>query len=176
MAVAAQTRRSEGGYPVLSWAQIGAAIYTMTLVALLVTVWGVASFRAGHTTPQTTQMLNDVGWFIVLFPFQPADVWFIAVALAIFWDRREDAPYPRWLGWLNLWLATITVPAGLIVFFKRGAFAWNGAIAFYPPLTAFFVFTIVMAAYTIKAINRKAAAQERTDARVAVAPSPSPAG
>jgi hypothetical protein len=45
---------------------------------------------------------------------------------------------------LSLWDALLLVPDGLMAFFKVGPFAWDGIMAFYIPLTVFFVWLVGM--------------------------------
>ncbi len=51
---------------------------------------------------------------------------------------------PRWLGYLNLWVAMLIIPAGLVLFFKHGPFAWNGVVGLYIPLVAFAIWILSM--------------------------------
>jgi hypothetical protein len=52
--------------------------------------------------------------------------------------------WPRWAGYLNFWVALGGAGGGLAVFFKTGAFAWNGLIGFYIPVTTFILWIITM--------------------------------
>src|SRR5205085_8458100 len=91
VAIAAQTRPSEKGFPVLSDTQIACVAGGMALFVLDILVWAVASFRPDDVAPETTRMLNDFGWFLFLFAIPPFCVWIMAIALAILLDRG-DAP------------------------------------------------------------------------------------
>ena len=152
--VATQTRRSERGFPVLSVIQVACATSTMALGVLMLMVWGVAAFRPDELAPGVTRMLNDLGWFIFLIDWAPVTVWCWTVALAILQDRRPEAPYPRWLAYFSLWVGLIFFPAGLIIFFKTGPFAFNGLLALYLPGLAFFAWYLVFTAYTVRAVRR----------------------
>ncbi len=54
----------------------------------------------------------------------------ITMAIAIFGDRHETPVFPRWLGYLSLWMAFIFIP-GELIFFYDGPFAWNGLFLFW---------------------------------------------
>jgi hypothetical protein len=85
----------------------------------------------------------------------------VAIALAIFRHKRHVPVYPRWVAYANISLAIGYAPASLVILFKTGPFAMNGLISYYEVMVAFFVWIVVMFAYTIKAINQLA--QPRID-------------
>lgn len=153
IALASQTRRTETGFPVLTAIQIFCTGVILFTIALLVTVWAWASFRAGEISPEETQSINDFGFFLFLFDWTPFALWLVSFAVAIFLDRSDPPVFPRWAAYLNLWLATLGIPGGLIVFFKTGAFAYNGFLGFYFPVVAFFIWLVVMTWLTIRNIN-----------------------
>lgn len=157
-AVAVQMRRTEMGAPLMTYAGLASAIFVAIDASLIPTLWAVCAYRAGEMQPDTVRMLNDIAWFMFLFPWQlGGGVWFIAVALAILRDKSPQPVYPRWLGFASLWFFVLTFPAGTIVFFKIGPFAFNGIIAFYIPLTALFIWIIALTTETLKAFKRQAA-------------------
>jgi hypothetical protein len=149
--VAAHTRRSEMSYPALSWIQLACvAIGTLTGV-IDMAVWAVAAFRPHEISPQTLQVLNDLGWFLFVFTISPFCLWLLAIGLAVLTDRSPEPVFPRWTGYLSLWCALLFVPSGLIAFFKHGPFGWNGLFAFYLPLTVFFVWLMAIGWYVLRA-------------------------
>jgi hypothetical protein len=163
MAIVAQTRRTELGAPVLSYSAMGSAIFIAVDASIICTIWAVASFRAGHIAPDVTLTLNDIGWFLFMFPWQAGIVLFLAVGLAIIWDTSDQPVYPRWLAWLSFWFTFMTFPDSLIVFFKHGPFSYHGLFAFYIPFGVLFVWMILMTYYTLQAIKRQAAAADRDE-------------
>lgn len=62
-------------------------------------------------------------------------------------------PWPRWVGYLALWLSLLAVPASLIAFFQTGPFAWDGLFGFWVPLTAFVGFFAAMTPLVLEAIR-----------------------
>jgi hypothetical protein len=66
------------------------------------------------------------------------------IAFVIFLDKREQPIFPRWAGYLNAWIALLLAPAGIIVFFKHGPFAWNGLFSFWLPLTVYSIWVVTM--------------------------------
>jgi hypothetical protein len=75
------------------------------------------------------------------------------VGLAILLDNADVPAYPRWAGYLSIWAAVLIIPGGMITFFKTGVLAWNGLIALYVPVFAFFIWVLTMTVLTIKNIR-----------------------
>ena len=154
--IAAQTSRIKTGSPVLTFTQVGAVAVTTMIGVASAILWGTASFRPDDISPETTRTLNDIGWIFFVFDWSPLFVWYMAVALAIFTDKSESPIFPRWAGYMSLWVATLSVPGGLMILFKTGPFAFNGVLAIWIPLGVFFVWIIAMTVLVIKAVNREA--------------------
>jgi hypothetical protein len=155
--VAAHTRTAAAEFPALVYIQVGCvAIGTLTGV-IDMTIWAVAAFRPQQTSAQTLLLLNDIGWFLFLFAISPFCLWLLTVGIAILTDGTAEPVFPRWLGFLSLWAALLSVPAGLILFFKHGPFAWNGLIAFYIPLVVFFVWLVAINIYVFRELYRQPA-------------------
>jgi hypothetical protein len=152
LSVATWTRRSEGSFPILTYIQV-ACVGLASLVGVLTgLVWSVAAFRP-EISIETTRMLNDFGWFLYLFTWPPFSVWALAIGLGIIWDKNEEPAFPRWVAYLCFWLAFLLIPAGLMLFFKTGPFAFDGVITFWVPNAVFFGWIIVMTWLVIKAIR-----------------------
>jgi hypothetical protein len=144
LALAAWCRRIPGADPALATGQLVCLAVSTALIEVIPTVWAVAAYRAGTAAPDVTQALNDLGWFLLLFAWPPFSLWSVLVAMAVFADRRERPLLPRWAAYLSLWDALLLAPGGLMAFFKVGPFAWDGIMAFYIPLTVFFVWLVGM--------------------------------
>src|SRR5439155_158418 len=126
IAIAVQFRRTEGRFPIWTYVQIASSAIATTIVVFMSMFWAIAAFRPETYSPETVQVLNDIAYFIFLFTWTPFSIWVIAIALAIFQDETARPAYPRWVAYLNLWVAVLFVPAGLMAFFKHGAFSWAG--------------------------------------------------
>jgi hypothetical protein len=154
VALAVHTARTEKGFPLFACLQImcvGVVMFTIVLFTLL---WAVASFRVGETSPQTTQMLNDTAYFLLLFDWSPFCLWVATFAVVIFRDRGEPPVFPRWAGYLNIWVILLSLPGGILVFFKHGPFAYNGLLACYFVVGVFFVWLVVMTILGFRATQR----------------------
>lgn len=155
-AMASQTRRTEKGFPILTCIQVICTGVVVLTIAVFVTIWAVASFRAGSISPETTQTLNDIGFFLLLFDWSPFCLWVASFAVAIFMDDSDEPVFPRWAAYLNLWVVFLSLPGGLIVFFKTGPLAFHGFVAFYFPVVVFFIWLVVMTVLTMRAIKAEA--------------------
>jgi hypothetical protein len=152
--VAAHTRKAEGSYPAFAWIQVGCVAIGVLTGVIDMVVWGVAAFRPQQMSPATLQLLNDIGWFLFEFAIPPFCLWLLAVGLSILIDRSDAPVFPRWVGYQSLWTALIVAPDGIILFFKHGPFAWNGLIAFYLAMTAFFTWLIAVNTFMFRDLYR----------------------
>jgi hypothetical protein len=132
------------------YAQLCLATISSVATILGPVVWSTAAFRPHQYPAYTLLMINDLGWMIFLITWPPFSLWFITVGLAILQCPQVTGHIPRWVGYYSFWAALLIVPAGLIVFFKSGPFAWNGVLAFYVPVA---VILSWMVAVTIPALR-----------------------
>ncbi|MGQ0465104.1 MAG: hypothetical protein ACT4QG_07250 [Sporichthyaceae bacterium] len=109
----------------------GAAVYL--LLVLYCTILAAAAFRADRA-PEDVQLLHDVGWFMAFLAAPPFVVQALAVGLGAL---TGGSPYPRWLGYLGLWVAILLTPGTILLFFHTGPFAYHGLISYWIPVFAF---------------------------------------
>jgi hypothetical protein len=133
-----------------------AALLSLEFIIPLM-VWQTAAYRLDHSSADLIRMLNDMGWIMFVGVISSACVQFGSIGIAILVDDRSDPVFPRWAGYFNLWVTLLVSPAGIIVFFKHGPFAWNGLISFFLPLAAFAAWIVVMVVLLLKAIDQEAA-------------------
>lgn len=153
IAIATQTRQSEGKFPVWTFLQLASSAIATLIVVVWSVVWVSATFRPDEYDPDTIRYVIDLSYLLFLFTWPPFSIWVVSIALSILMAPEGKAVYPRWVAYLNLWVGLLFVPAGLVVFFKSGAFSWAGLMALYVPVAIFFVWLIVMTVFTIKNIN-----------------------
>ncbi|BDX33360.1 hypothetical protein TUM20985_39070 [Mycobacterium antarcticum] len=122
-------------------------------------VWMAASFRYDSRAADVTEAMHDLGWILFVTVIWSAWVQMVAIAAAILIDRRPTPVLPRWMGYLSIWVSMLILPAGLVLFFKSGPFAWNGIVGIYIPLAGF---AIWVAALTV-AIHRNLTTQIAED-------------
>jgi hypothetical protein len=168
------TRRmeQEKQFPTLTYTQVASVAVATVIVVLIPIAWAVAAYRPTDVSPDVTRTWNDFAWFLFLFSWPPFSVWCLAIAGATFGDRANT--FPRWIGYLNVWVAILFAPAGLMAFFKIGPFAYNGLITMYMPLAVFFIWMIAMTYAMLGAIKRDmpVAAPERVTSQAPREPTP----
>ena len=141
--IAAQTRRKERN-PVFSYVQL---MFTAsgTVVALLVAFcWALMVFRPDVYHPTTVQLLADFAYFLAVFSVPVFGGWCVVIALPILMAKPGEEPFPRWIGYANLWAAALFTPGQMVLFFKHGPFSWNGIVALWLPFAAFFLWILLM--------------------------------
>lgn len=152
IAIAMQTRRIER-LPILSWIQI-ASVAIATVEGVIATdIWLTAAFRPESVAPDLTRAIHDLGWMVFLVDVPPFSVWMVAIGVAILRDPQSQPLFARWVGYFNLWVALLILPALLIPFFKTGPFAYSGILALYLPFGAFFTWMVVMSLTMFRALD-----------------------
>ncbi|QZT59571.1 hypothetical protein [Mycolicibacterium austroafricanum] len=115
----------------------------VTAVCLLIPmlIMAIAAFRPARD-PGLTMLLNDLAWLLFITPVMPFIIQNLAVAVSAF--RDPASPFPRWIGYLNCWIAFTFSFDVLALVFHRGPFTWNGVLIFWLALTTYSVFLLVM--------------------------------
>jgi hypothetical protein len=103
--------------------------------------------------PNTLQLFNDMAWLIIIGMFPPGVLQFAVLGYCILQDKNPVKRYPRWLGYLNIWIALLSMPGALLPFFHDGPFTWRGLIGFWMVAVAFFTWIITMWWMTLRAID-----------------------
>jgi hypothetical protein len=145
--------RMEGRTPILTFLQLitGAATGVCLLLPLLLMT--TIAFRPDRS-PELTMTLNDIAWLLFITPIAPFMLQNIAIGVAILNDKRQTLP--RWVGYVNFWIAFSFIPDPLAFFFHSGPFAWRGIFIFWLALTTYSVFLVVMGLTLRKAIRESA--------------------
>ncbi len=151
-----QTRRITGVPAALKYLQLSSYAAASLLIILPLTTWFTVAFRPNTWSPESAQLLNDFGWITFVIGFPPFVTWVVSTGLAILCDQSEDPVYPRWSGYLSVFMGFIQMSAVLLVFAKTGPFAWNGLFSWWIPMTDFFTWFMVITVLTMKAISRRA--------------------
>lgn len=147
-----QMRRIEGVRPALAYTQLAlGALATVEFVIPYVFML-VSTYRP-DTDPDVTRALFDLSWFFFLGVICTFVLQLAIFGVAVLIDRRERPVFPRWLGYLNLWLSVMFTPASFIVFFKSGPMAWNGFFVWWIPVTAFLFWFVPNFIYLLKAVD-----------------------
>jgi hypothetical protein len=153
--IAVQISRLEKGLPVWSILTVAGGSLMSIFLVLPPLFWGVAAFTPSRA-PQITALMHELGMLTLVTTDQYYV--FMWVAIAVICLTRTTVPYspfPRWFGYLTVWIA-LMFEAGAIAFLPRtGPFAWNGLLVFWSPLTLFGLWLTVMCVLLLKAIRRQ---------------------
>lgn len=150
--IAVQMRRVERGriWSVLTIA--GGAMMSIFLV-LPPLFWGVAAYTPDRD-PEITATVHELAMLTLTTTDQYYIFMWVAIAVVCFVPTEvKHSPFPRWFGYLTIWIA-LMFEAGAFAFLPRtGAFAWNGLYVFWSPLTLFGVWIAVQCHLLLKAIK-----------------------
>lgn len=154
--LAMQVRKMAHRTPILSYCLIACAGGPPTLFLIANMFWLLGSFRP-ERSPELTQLLNDLAWvtFTVLVPYLIAQC--LVLALAIYWDRREQPVFRPWVAHFNLLIAVALVPAAFGAVTFEGPLAWDGVLSFWVKNTAIAAWIVVMGVVLAQNIRRQRA-------------------
>ena len=138
----------------LAYTQLSAGTIGMLTTFIPAVMFMITAYRP-ERAPELTYLMNDMSWFLTVIIWPPFLMQNVAIAAAVFMDKRLNPIFPRWFGYFQLWVALGYVGATLLPFFKSGPFAWNGLFAFWLPAIVFGPWFVVTAVMVIKAINRE---------------------
>lgn len=122
----------EGSFGVLSLNTLITSIMGMVITMMAAVFWGVAAFRADRAA-ELVQTINDLAWLTFFSTAPPLFGLFVCTAVAaLLMDKNKQLGiFPKWYGYLNLWVLIAIIPGPLCFLFKTGPFAWNGLIVFW---------------------------------------------
>lgn len=145
--------RMEGRTPILTFLQLITGAATGVLLLLPMLLMAVIAFRPDRN-PELTVTLNDIAWLLFITPIAPFMIQNVAIGVAILNDKRQTLP--RWVGYVNFWIAFSFIPDPLAFFFHSGPFAWRGIFIFWLALTTYSIFLVVMGVMLHKAVKESA--------------------
>jgi hypothetical protein len=76
-----------------------------------------------------------------------------AVGVAVLRGRSTTPLFSRWMGYFDLIAAVVFALGAPTLFFKHGAFGWNGALAFWTVFAAFGLWVMVTFVAMLRAIR-----------------------
>jgi membrane protein implicated in regulation of membrane protease activity len=153
VAVSTQLRRINPRFTTLADIQLAMGILLVVLLMMPAALFETAAFRP-ERSPESIQLLFDLSWFIFVFTVSTGVVQSVVIAVAILMDRRREPIFPRWAGYVNIWVAILFLGGSLVPFFKTGPFAWNGLFAFWIPVVVFFAWMVAMVVLIQRAADR----------------------
>jgi hypothetical protein len=151
--ITVQMKRIEGRYTPLAYTQLA-------LGALFVWEFIMPAFveQALLYRPRNlgdTLLFSDLFWLMYVGVVSTSALQWATIGIAILRDKRKRPVYPRWVGYVNLWLAVLFIPGNFVIFFKTGPLAWNGLLTWYTVVVGFFIWLVVMMWATLRTIDRQ---------------------
>jgi len=160
-----QMLRIEGCRLILAYTQLAlGALATIEFVIPYVFML-VSTYRADQH-PDVTRALYDISWFFFLGVVSTFVLQLAIFGIAVLIDRRPKPIFPRWLGYVNIWLAMAFTPASFLVFFKTGPLAWNGLLVWWVPVFAFLLWFVPNFVCLLRAIDADDNVPTGVDTRV----------
>lgn len=151
-AISGQLKRIDGAKALADTQMVSCALLSLEFITPI-GVWMAVAFRADDRPVDVTRAIHDLGWILFMTVIWSLWVQLVAIGVAVLLDRRTNPVLPRWYGYLSLWEAVLILPAGLVLFFKDGPFAWNGVFVWWVPVTAFLVWFLPNFVMLLKAVN-----------------------
>jgi hypothetical protein len=145
--------RIAGAPRVLAYLQAIAGVAVVIFASAGPMFMNIAAFRPGRA-PEITQALNDVGWILFIAPITVFLLQQLPIAVAVFVDASERPVFPRWVGYLNIWVPISFLPAFLVYFAKSGPVAWQGVLVFYLGLATFGAWVVGMTYALVRAAGQ----------------------
>jgi MFS family permease len=149
-------------FPVYAIMQLIGATLTIVAFVIPTLIWIACSYRP-DIAPETVRALHDFAWlaFVMLWP--EYTLMMFCIAIAAFKDKRADPIWPRWYGYLTLWVGVSGIGGGLAVYFTHGPYAWDGLVGFWLPVAVFGIWLTVTTYLMHTGIRRHAAAEELSE-------------
>ena len=160
MVVTLMTKKIEGEYPILFYAQLVSLAACVVVILYIAYFWACAAWRPGETSMEVTQVLNDLGWLGVPCTGAPFSAYQIALGIVTLMDKSDQPVYPRWSAYMNFFIAIFFFEAAGTLFFKTGPFSQTGLFVFYIPMALFFIWISMFSVLAIRAINAEVAKRE----------------
>lgn len=156
--LAAQIARLEKGFPIWALVQFAGGILMSIFLVFPPIYWGVAAFNPERLA-EATALINQMANLTLVttdqyFIFQMIPITYISFTC----KQDEFCPFPRWLGWLNLWIALIFEVGAFAFMFQSGPFAWDGLFVFWFPFVSFFIWLTAVFICLMSALHRQKSA------------------
>ena len=153
-AISGQLQRVER--PATTWVfvQLMGGVMGNIPFALAGIIWTVAAFRP-ERSPELTQAINDLAWFVLEMPAPTAVIQFLAIICVVLGDAGKEPVFPKWVAYLNIVAAIAFLPGvagGLLVNYK--SMDWNGLIAYLLPGVASASWVVLMFVALLRAARR----------------------
>lgn len=148
IAISSYIKRSGASFELIT-GQLALAVVGAITFLVCGFVFVAASFRP-EAFDSGYQALNDLAWIVLLLPWPSFFIQNFIIGFAIIQDPRSGRLLPRWVAYVNFWVAVSFIPSTLLCFFKAGPFAWSGILVFWLAASVFVVWFLVMIYFLTK--------------------------
>lgn len=145
--------KAEQGFGVLSLSTLIAVAMGVVITMLAAVFWGTAAFRP-ERAPELIQTLNDLAWLSFFSTAPPIFMMFASVALVALLGDKALPIFPRWYGYLNLWVLVAIIPGVLALLLKTGPFAWDGLIVYWMGAVTFVTTLAISPKVVVPAVKK----------------------
>lgn len=149
--IALHVARAEGfKAPLMAIVSFGGGMLNSVAFMLVFVLFAPAVFRL-ERDPELVRLMVDFSWLLAIIVFSGFVIQCLANGMGGLLDKREQPVFPRWVCFFLFWIAILSTPGVLALYFKTGPFSWNGILTFWIPATAFGVYLVVMTIVLLKA-------------------------
>jgi len=154
--VAIQMARVEtGGAKIWAALSLVSGALMSLFLALPPIFWGAAAFTA-EREPEITALAHQIGLLTLTTTDQYYIFLWVGVTVLCLRPATQlvkHNPFPRWWGYLSLWI-TVMFEAGAFAFVpKTGMLSWSGLLVFWSPLSLFGVWISVQCWLLFRALR-----------------------
>jgi hypothetical protein len=137
--------------------QLIGGVMTSIFVVFPPILWGIAAFSPERPA-EITLLIHQCAAIIFVTTTQYFIFQIVAIAVVAFTQKVDPhSPFPRWFGYLSIWIAFLTEIAVAGYLTKTGPFAWNGLFVFWLPLGAASLWLVMLAVMMLRALGRQRA-------------------
>ncbi len=160
--IGAQIRRHETGYPAWSVVTVISGALSSIPLVLPPIAWAAAAYSP-ERHPDATTVMHQFGmmWLTTTDQFF-IYAWVAIIAISLHPRPAKYSPFPRWYGYLNIWVAAIFEIAPLCFNVKTGPFSWNGLFIFWSPFSVFTVWFAVTVYLLLGALKQQGTEEQST--------------
>lgn len=137
--------------PVLTLIQLVAGTVTCVCLLLPMLIMAIAGFRPDRN-PELMVLINDIAWLLFITPIAPFIIQNIVIGAATL--SHPNSLFPRWLGFVNLFVGFSFSFDILAYVFKAGPLSWNGLLIFWLALTTYSIWLIAMGVVVIQVASK----------------------
>lgn len=152
--LAVQIRRMEAGrdFPLLALGSLTCGLFNVVFFFIPFVFWAGAFYRMDRA-PELILLINDMTWLEFVMIASPAAGQMFCLGAAVLSSTARSVVFPRWFGYMSLWMGVLGMPGVVAIFFLDGPFAWNGILAFWLPLVCFSIYMTCSFVVVYKAIK-----------------------